>query len=294
MQVVGLPRKSQLCGDNFLVYSGAPADWLSFRLVPRDFIVELYEPEPDFERHGQHVRDLLLYALRANGVLSSSFVSSTAFTEHADLSVEVVTSDIYESPAVTSGPPRLEVVYDENRRAPEVSFAGLHGVGVPPLSWQRTTYGKQVQEWLAEVMGEVVDGVDLDVPVNRWLLSSERLLGAIEELLGVRDELEHRLKRAYGDLDVARARIAQLEAARDQLREERYGVKEWTTPTMIVGIASLVATAITTLPVFGLGAGADDGDRVTNNITNVYNISQEVLEDCGAPVVLPPEPPASG
>src|SRR3954464_5938003 len=47
-----------------------------------------------------------------------------------------------------------------------------------------------------------------------WLRSSEKLLRELEALLADHDRLLRQLKEVYHDLDVANARIAQLEAAR--------------------------------------------------------------------------------
>lgn len=126
---------------------------------------------------------------------------------------------------------------------------------------------------------------------NRWLGTAERLLEEVDKLLQQKDLLLAKLERAYGDLDVANTRLTQLQAAYEQLRSERYESKKWTTPSMLVAIATLLVTLMSVLPIGASDDSNDDG--VNQRIEAITAISEQLIAECGdtnVTINLPPAP----
>ena len=69
-----------------------------------------------------------------------------------------------------------------------------------------------------------------------------------------------------------------------ELREERYGMKSWTTPAMTVAIATSIVTCLQLLPN---DAGAEVDTTINNHINTTTIIATEVIEDCQAAPELP-------
>jgi len=111
---------------------------------------------------------------------------------------------------------------------------------------------------------------------NRWMGRAELLLAEVDRLLQQRDRLLAKLEAAYADLDVANTRLAQLQAAYDQLRSERYETKRWTTPSMLVAIATLIVTVISVLPL-----DAETGhDSIDVQLDAAVVAAQQLIQDC--------------
>lgn len=111
--------------------------------------------------------------------------------------------------------------------------------------------------------------------VESWLTSSEKLLEKLERLLDEKAQLQSALRQAYDDLDVAKSRIRQLEALRDALREERYGVREHTEKDIILGIAMIVATLLSPF------VAVLTEHELEEPVANTLDAAQEVRVDCG-------------
>lgn len=265
--------------------------------VADGMVVEFWNTGEANERHREHARDLTQFACRLNGILRPTFYDLTRSPEGAHLTVHTAQEGLDGTSklnyALSTAEPEVWIEYYRQ------DLRGQPGVGSAQWSsswgnfeWSASGRG-QIEEWMRERIGELVARDQLS---ERWQRSTERLLGRIEELLSDRDRLEQRLVHVYRDLDVANARIVQLEAARDQLREERYGVKQWTSPSMLVAIATLIATIFAGIPAW---TADEDEPTVVNNNTAVTNlieetvhVAYEVIVDCGGatPTIDPPLP----
>lgn len=242
------------------------------------FVVQINPASPTLERRVGHAHDLVLFACRMNGVLEPEFADASMSDRSATLTVDLAERTLTPFPVEFRPTPMLRLLYDGDglsegyggRLEPLVSRALWSALG-QQSEWSVDETTEPVQDWLRRLLGELLAAQHRD---ELWLRSSERLLGQLEDLLADRDRLLRALAKAYDDLDVAEARIAQLEAARDQLRNERYGVKSWVTPEMIVMIATLVVTCLGVLP--------SDAIEVTveNQITNTQIVARQVIDDC--------------
>ena len=108
-----------------------------------------------------------------------------------------------------------------------------------------------------------------------WLLSSEQLITRIARLLLDRDQLVAQLAKAYDDLDVANARVDQLEDLNKVLMAERYGVKERRSKKTFGNLAIVAATLLGPLAAVLLDHSLSDA------AAEAHDASTQVIIDCG-------------
>lgn len=138
-----------------------------------------------------------------------------------------------------------------------------------------------ISHFLSEVAGYAEDRAPA------WMLSSERLLKRLERLLDEKAALQDALNRAIGDLDVARARVNQLESMYDALVSERNETKGQTNLQIISAIAMIVGS------VLGPVAGSVTDHALAEPIRETVEVTQEVQIDCGdVRITMPPAVPA--
>lgn len=243
--------------------------------------------------HAVHTHDLIVSVCRQHDIRVIAVEAIAPSPSEADLIVwsergasgwgesRPARADVPNKPRI----PTMTLEYAEST-APQVLRVAIR-TARGSYSWPSRQDGVEIEDWLADLLSTLAANRAGD---KSWYGTAERLLGQLDLLLAERDRLLNELTKVYDDLDVAEARIRQLEAARDQLREERYGVKAWTAPAMMVAIATFVATL---LPTFLVLAVDDSDPTVTNNIQNTTVVARQVIEDCGAPVQVSPALPES-
>lgn len=105
------------------------------------------------------------------------------------------------------------------------------------------------------------------------------MLGALSRLLDDNERLERELGRVYSDIDVARARIKELEALTESLQQERYGVKQHTKLGVIVALVAAIGGVV------GPIAGSITDAVLAEPAQRVVEVSEQVRLDCGDVII---------
>lgn len=112
-----------------------------------------------------------------------------------------------------------------------------------------------------------------------WSRATEVLLSRLEVLLDERELLQRKLTTALGDVEVATAKLDQLQAAYDALVAEQYRVKEWRSPVVLVQLVLALTTWLA--PV---SAAVMDDDDLTEAVRQTVQAAERVRVDCAQDV----------
>jgi hypothetical protein len=134
----------------------------------------------------------------------------------------------------------------------------------------------QVGDLVHDFLLDTFDGI---VKRRGTLSSVEVLIGQLSSLLARRDALARELARAYGDLDVAEARIRELEGVLAVITDERYRTKRHANKKVLGSLAMVVAT------ILGPIAAVVADHTLDKPVKETVEAADQVIVDCGETTV---------
>ena len=133
-----------------------------------------------------------------------------------------------------------------------------------------------LEEVIMQFVLQVDRAVNGDGKARLTSVAVEVLIRRLSVLLDDRDSLIGKLAKAYGDLDIANARVSQLESILDALQQEQYRAKHKTSRPVLSAYALVIATFLGPVAASAINALQPD-----DPVAVAVDAARRVQLECG-------------